>query len=591
MPGIRKMQSIVKTWELLSGPERRAALVLLLLMTVGMLLETLGVGLVIPALTLMTQEDLATRFPSMAPFLAWLGNPSRERMVVYGMVALVVAYLLKAGFLAFLVWRQVRFVFGVQAELSQRLFSGYLYQTYQFHLRRNSSQLIRNAVGEVDLFTKMALMTGLTLLTELMVVAGITVLLLLVEPVGAMFVMGLLGGSTLLFHWLTDRSILRWGKQRQAHEGRRIQHLQQGLGGIKDVKVLGREEAFLAQYRDSARGAARAAGHQATLQQIPRLLLELLAVAGLATLVLVMIARDRPMESLLPTLGLFAAAAFRLLPSANRVITAIHNVRFSFPIIELLHAETRGLAAGGPSAHAPMKLDSLIRLEDVSFRYGPESAPVLTGISLEIARGSSMGFVGGSGAGKSTLVDVVLGLLPPDQGRVSVDGTDIRGNLRGWQESIGYVPQSVYLTDDTLRRNVAFGLADEQIDEEAVWRALRAAQLESFIRGLPEGLDSMVGERGIRLSGGQLQRIGIARALYRDPPVLILDEATSSLDTATEQGVMEAVHALHGRKTVLIVAHRLSTVRDCDLLVRLDGGRVADIGAPADVIAASEMTR
>jgi ATP-binding cassette, subfamily B, bacterial PglK len=579
------MEALRKTWQLLSESERRAAIVLLMLMIVGMVLETLGVGLVIPALSLMTQGDLARQYPALAPVIAWLGNPSRERLVMLGMLVLAVAYLVKAIFLVFLVARQTRFVFGVQAQLSQRLFAGYLRQPYTFHLQRNSAQLIRNAVGETDLFSKMALMTGLTLLTEVMVVIGITGLLLAVEPVGAVVVMGLLGASALAFHWLTDRSIVRWGKTRQMHEGRRIQHLQQGLGGVKDVKVLGREEAFLARYREHATGAAIAARNQATLQQVPRLALELLAVCGLAALVLVMLGRDRPIESLLPTLGLFAAAAFRLLPSANRVITSIHNVRFSIPVIDVLHAETCGLAVTAPPGGAsPIELRDAITLEDVTFRYSPTGPAVLTGVSLRIGRGTSVGFIGGSGAGKSTLVDIVLGLLRPDTGHVRVDGFDINGDTRSWQALVGYVPQSVFLTDDSLRRNIAFGLPDAEIDEQAVWRALGAAQLEKFVRSLPDGLDTTVGERGIRLSGGQLQRIGIARALYRDPPVLVLDEATSSLDGATEAGVMEAVHALHGRKTVIIVAHRLSTIRDCDLLVRMEDGRVLQTGDALTVL-------
>jgi len=579
------MDALRKTWQLLNARERRSETPRQMLMLVGMVLETLGVGLVIPALSLMTQEDLAGRFPVLGPLIAWLGNPGRERLVMIGMVALVAAYLLKAAFLVFMVARQTHFVFGVQAQLSQRLFAGYLRQPYTFHLQRNSAQLIRNAVGETELFSKMALMTGLTLLTELLVVAGITALLLAVEPVGAIVVMGMLGASALAFHWFTDKRIVSWGKKRQVHEGRRIQHLQQGLGGVKEVKVLGREEAFLAQYREHASGAAFAARHQATLQQVPRIALELLAVCGLAALVLLMLGRNRPIDSLLPTLGLFAAAAFRLLPSANRVITSIHNVRFSLPVIEVLYAETRALADAAPSSSAvPTELRDAITLEDVSFRYTAAGAHVLSDVSLCIRRGTSVGFIGGSGAGKSTLVDIILGLLAPDAGRVCVDGRDIREDRRGWQNLIGYVPQSVFLTDDSLRRNVAFGLPDEAIDEDAVWRALAAAQLEKFVRSLPEGLDTTVGERGIRLSGGQLQRIGIARALYRDPPVLVLDEATSSLDGATEASVMEAVHALHGRKTVIIVAHRMSTVAECDALVRLEEGRILETGDVLSVL-------
>ena len=232
----------------------------------------------------------------------------------------------------------------------------------------------------------------------------------------------------------------------------------------------------------------------------------------------------------------------------------------------------------------PFVFRDSLQIKNMTFRYPNAEAPALSGISIAVPNGATVGFIGGSGAGKSTLVDVILGLLSPHEGAVCVDGIDIASNLRGWQNQIGYVPQSVYLVDDTLRRNVAFGLADGEIDEGATWRAIQAAQLEPFVRSLPEGLDTMVGERGVRLSGGQLQRVGIARALYNDPAVLVLDEATSSLDTATERVVMEAVQALHGRKTVLIVAHRLTTVEHCDRLFRLEGGRIVDEGRPEQVI-------
>jgi ABC-type multidrug transport system fused ATPase/permease subunit len=317
---------------------------------------------------------------------------------------------------------------------------------------------------------------------------------------------------------------------------------------------------------------------------LPRLWLELLAVTGLAALVLAMIGQGKPLDALLPTLGLFAAAAFRLMPSVNRILTSLHSLRFSLPVIDTIYNEFRLLGATmAPQRGERLSFDSGLALDQVKFRYPAAEALALRGVSLAIQPGTSVGFIGGSGAGKSTLVDIILGLLVPASGSVTIDGVDIQTNLRGWQDQIGYVPQSIFLTDDTLRRNVAFGLPADQIDEAAVLRAIRAAQLEQFVNDLPQGLDTIVGERGVRLSGGQRQRIGIARALYHDPPVLVLDEATSSLDTTTERGVMEAVRALHGKKTLLIVAHRLTTVEHCDRLFRLERGRVVQEGSFAQV--------
>ena len=559
-------------------------MVLVALMLIGMVLETLGVGLVIPALALMTQSDVASRYPGLAPFISALGNPSHERMVVAGMLTLVGVYAVKGLFLAFLSWQQARFVFGLQSILSQRLFSGYLQQPYTFHLQRNSAQLIRNTIGQVADVTNV-IQQGLILLTEVFVLLGILALLLAVEPLGALLVMSTLALAGWGFNRITRGYILRWGEARQYHEGLRIQYLQEGLGGAKDVKLLGREGDFLSQYRRHNFGSAKVGKRQTALQALPRLWLELLAVVGLAALVMIMIGQGKPIEALLPTLGLFAAAAFRLMPSTNRVLGSVQNIRFTLPAINTLHGEFHLLETSAkPLRGTALPFRTALTLDGVSFQYPGTESKALRDVVLTIPRGSSVGLIGGSGAGKSTLVDVILGLLTPSGGAVRVDGEDIQSCIRQWQDQLGYVPQSIFLTDDSLRRNVAFGLSAESIDEAAVWRAIRAAQLDQFVNELPQGLDTVVGERGIRLSGGQRQRIGIARALYHNPQVLVLDEATSSLDVATERGVMEAIRALHGDKTIIIVAHRLSTVEHCDRLFRLQNGTVVEEGEASVVL-------
>jgi ABC-type multidrug transport system fused ATPase/permease subunit len=290
-----------------------------------------------------------------------------------------------------------------------------------------------------------------------------------------------------------------------------------------------------------------------------------------------MLAQNRLLESILPALGLFTAAAFRIMPSVNRVLSGVQSLRYGLPVIDVVHAELNLVM---PKVVFSSKLVTpfreVIELSQISYTYPASAEAALKDISLTIQRGESVGFIGTSGAGKSTLVDILLGLLTPDTGKVRVDGQDIQTNLRNWQDQIGYVPQSIFLTDDTLRSNVAFGLPTDQIDEAAIWRAIYSAQLEQFVKELPLGLDTLVGERGVRLSGGQRQRIGIARALYHDPAVLVLDEATSALDTATESAVMDAVRALHGHKTLIIVAHRLSTIEHCDQFYRLERARLID---------------
>jgi ABC-type multidrug transport system fused ATPase/permease subunit len=582
------MNAFRKILEILTYEERKSGLVLLCLMVIGMVLETLGIGLFIPAISLLMQDDFAARYPVVAPIFSRLDNPSQQSIITCAMLILVGIYLIRTLYLTFLAWWQTRFAFGIQRRLSERLFVTYLAQPYTFHLQRNSAQMINNATGEVGMFTYKTLLPSMLLITEFLVLLGVGGLLLIVEPVGTIIVALVLGIASWGFHQATRGSVARWGVARQFHEGKRIQHLQQGLGGIKDVKLLGRESDFLEQYSIHNSGSAHVGERQITLQQIPRFWLELLAVTGMALLIMSMLAQGREMVHIIPTLGLFAIAAFRLMPSMTRILGAVQALRFGLPVINTL-CEELSLADSIPSkisSSDDLVLQQEIRFNDVNYTYAGATQKALHGLTLNIKQGESVGFIGSSGAGKSTLVDILLGLLEPDAGEVSVDGYDIRLNMRGWQDQIGYVPQSIYLTDDTLRRNVAFGLPSELIDDAAVLRALQAAQLDEFVGGLPQGLDTVVGERGIRLSGGQRQRIGIARALYHDPQVLVLDEATSSLDMNTEREVMQAVNSLHGSKTIVIVAHRLSTVEHCDRLYRLEHGRIVAEGTPGVMLAA-----
>ena len=576
---------LLKIWGLLTSGERRAVLTLLGQMIVGMALETLSVGMLIPTMALLTQSNFESRYPALQPILQMLGNPSHRSLAIDAMLVLVAVYLIKALFLALLVESQTRFAFGVQVRLSQRLYTVYLLQPYSFHLQRNSAELIQNVVNEINLLTATGLLSGMLLLTESLVLISLFTLLLVVDPLGTLVIVILLSAASWGFHHLTRGHIAGWGEARQNHEGSRLQHLHQGLGGVKDVKLLGRETEFLQLFRVQNAQSARAAQLQNTLQQLPRLWLELLAVTCLAILVISMLAQNRSLGAVVPILSIFAAAAFRLIPSANRIIGAVQSMRYVLPVINMLDVELQLTAPEEAIAYGPVtRFRKELELYHVNYTYPGASERALKDISLTIQCGESVGIIGPSGAGKSTLVDVLLGLLAPDAGEVRVDGKDIRDNLRNWQDQIGYVPQSIFLTDDTLRRNVAFGLPNEQIDDAAVLRAIRAAQLEEFVDSLPAGLETFVGERGVRLSGGQRQRIGIARALYPDPAVLVLDEATSSLDVATDHEVMLAVRALQSAKTVLIVAHRLSTVAHCNRLFRLERGQLVDLDAPATLL-------
>lgn len=565
------METISAIWSILTPHQRRSALSLLALMLCSMLFEMLGIGMVVPALAFMVQDDAVTTSPWMVAWIERLGDPPINQLILGGLALLLAVYVLKSLFLLFVAFAQSRFVSQLQASTSRRLFETYLAQPWAFYLQRNSAELIRN-IDNVQGFA-ITCTSLLTLIAELLVLAGILLLLVWFEPAGALVVGVVLGISTLLYDWITRHRLRQWGARRYEHAAKYMKHMQEGLGGAKDVKILGCEGQFIDRFTADASGLATMTGRQAMFQQVPRLWYELLAVTALCLLTGVMIWQGKSLQSLVPCLGLFASAAFRLLPSANRLAMAVQQIRFAKSQTDTLRKEL-ALAAHIPPVDParPMPFSDAIELINVSYRYDGSHVDSLRNVHIRIEHGSSVGLVGGSGAGKSTLVDIILGLLSPTGGRVLVDGVDIQKNIRGWQSVVGYVPQSIYLTDDSLRRNVAFGLADESIDETAVMRAIRAAQLDGFVESLPKGLETVVGERGVRLSGGQRQRIGIARALYSDPDVLVLDEATSALDNTTEREVMAAVNSLHGAKTLIIVAHRLTTVAECDVLYHIEGG-------------------
>ena len=573
------MNAIGETWLLLNGDERCRVSGLLALMTLGIALETLSISLVIPLLALMTDAQVAVRYPLAAYLNEAMGNPTRGEMTILVAIAILGTYLAKNVFLAFVAWRQNRFIFDVAVELSMRLLACYVRRPYTFHLQRNSATLIQNVTVEADILAVNVIMPAMLLFTELLVFASLFAMMLFIQPVGAALVFLVTGIGAAFFFRLVSRRSIDWGARRQMHAGLMLQHLQQCLGAVKDVKVLGRETDFLEQYRFHREVNARIGAMQGVVGRLPQLWLELLAITSLVALIVSMIHQGQTLEAIIPAAGLFAVAAFRIVPSAGRILGANQLLKFGSPTVGRLHREFNPVdgAATGPSDEVLPFRDALV-LDSVCFQYSSEENSSISNVSLTIPRGSCVGFVGASGSGKSTLVDIVLGLLVPTSGTVKVDGVDIHSRLRQWQNNLGYVPQSIFLTDDSLRRNVAFGLPNASIDEDAVRRAIKAAQLEPFVSSLLQGLDTVVGERGLRLSGGQRQRIGIARALYHDPPILVLDEATSALDAETESGLMETVGALQGNRTIIIVAHRVSTVARCDILFQLDQGGL--VGAP-----------
>jgi ABC-type multidrug transport system fused ATPase/permease subunit len=472
--------------------------------------------------------------------------------------------------------------------LSSKLLRGYMAKPYSFHLGKNSADLIQNLTGEVSQLTG-ATSNLFMLITEASAIVGIMILLVAVEPMGALTVILLFGLLAVIFHRLTKKKLLAWGSERQVHDGFRYQYLLQSFGGVKDIMLLGKARYFTNRFQYHNSASFNLNIKYATLQHIPRLWFEVVGVIGLVILMVSLIYQGRPLAAIIPTLAVFVAAAFRIIPSLNRMVAAVQTIKYAEPSINRLHTENLDFKdLGEEVAIEPRFFKDRIQLQDVHFNYEGTEDDFLK-VDLSIPVGKTIGFIGKSGSGKSTSVDIILGLLKPVSGKVLVDGIDVHDNIRAWQDQIGYVPQTIYFLDDTLRNNIAFGLKPEQIDESAVLEAVKLAQIEEFVQSLPEGLDTIIGENGVRISGGQRQRIGIARALYHKPTVLVLDEATSALDNATEDGIMNSIAALHGEKTIIIVAHRLRTVAMCDQLFLMEKGKVVKTGSYAEVMEKDQL--
>ncbi|RVU42144.1 ABC transporter ATP-binding protein [Lujinxingia sediminis] len=625
------MPLLRQIWSLFDPRQRRELLGLFALMLIGAGFEALGVGIVMPFISLINDPSAAYDIPLAAELLNTLGVSTANGVVMAAGLALLVTFSLKNLVLGLMYHLKFRFVFDNQVRLSRRLFGAYLYSPYAFHLHRNSAQLLRNVNEEVRLSFVHVVIPLLTLAVELMVVGVIALLLAAVEPFIAPVAMLSFGLVSYGFYRGVRQKSAVLGKAQQHHAGQMIQWVNQGLGGVKEAQLLGVQDFFLDTYTEHSTRYARAMRFHSFIKEIPRHVIETMGLGGMILVVLLLIARGQPLTQILPVLGLFAMAAVRMMPSLTRIIAALTSIRHFRPSVEVIAADLEALrsgelaesvrrseshtpstthaqdvdftdipnkntveqsplklaAAGDAETHRraladarqhPRPLEHELRLHHVSYTYPESATPSLHELDLRIERGQSVAFVGPSGAGKTTCVDLILGLLPPDLGQILVDGQNIHAELASWQASLGYIAQPVYLMDDTIRRNIAFGLPDDTVNDEEVWRALEDARLASTIAALPRGLDTEIGEGGVRLSGGQRQRLGIARALYRRPDLLVLDEATSALDNTTEREITRAIERLSGRITLIIIAHRLSTVRHCDRLFVLDQGRLIDQG-------------
>lgn len=574
-------QSLGKLRYLLTAREQRQALLLLTLMMIGAVLEMVGVGAIPAFVALLSQPDRVYRYALTRSLISHLPNQSTTSIILWAAGALLTISVIKNSYIAALAFTQSRYVTNRQVRIARRLFEAYLRSPYTFHLQRNTAQLLHNTNSEALNVVSTFMMPALTLSMEAFTAGAILLLLLIAEPLISLVAFLVLGGATFVFLRVIRQRLLRYAQQLQHYGGLMVQTINEGLGGIKIAKILTREDHFLRSFGVNADRFAEAGQFRQFMIELPRLFLETAAIAGVLGVAALLLARGEQVQAIIPTLSLLAVAVVRMIPSFNRITSSLTLLRYGKPALEVVYADLRELepnALARPE-HVTISFHENIQFEHIDYRYPNASRPSLQDISLEIAKGSVVGVVGPTGSGKTTLIDCLLGLLEPSRGRITVDGRDIRDATTAWQRHIGYVPQDIFLVDSTIRSNIAFGLPEDDINDEAVQRAVDAAQLRSFVDSLPTGLSTIVGERGVRLSGGQRQRIGIARALYHDPEVIIFDEATSSLDNETERYVMDAVDHLRGGRTIILIAHRLTTVRTCDVLFVLSEGRLVSSGS------------
>ena len=592
------MKPLKKLFDLLSPPERKQAGLLSVMMLVVALLDMLSVASIMPFMAVLANPGLL----QSNEFLAWfyqhasaVGISGPEQFLLVLGVLVFVVLLSSLAFKALTAYAQTRFSLMREYSICRRLVEGYLQQPYSWFLSRHSADLGQTILSEVNMVMGQALTPVMQLAAQSAVMVALVALLLLVDPALALAVGVVLGAAYSIVFKLMAGFLARTGGERVEANRGRYRAVSEAFGAAKEVKVGGLEKVYVKRFAAPAR---RYAKHQASAQvvgQLPGFALEALAFGGMILLVLVLMTRSGSFASVLPIIALYAFAGYRMMPALHVIYSALTQLRYAGAALDTLHAEFMGLQApvAEQGAVAAMALRQAITLNSVHYSYPNASEPTLRGVSLTIHAHSVVGLVGATGSGKTTTVDVILGLLETQHGMLTVDGTVIdASNRRQWQRAIGYVPQHIYLADDTVTANIALGVEDDAIDHAAVERAARIANLHSFVSTeLPLGYATCVGERGVRLSGGQRQRIGIARALYRNPQVLILDEATSALDTLTEQAVMDAVHNLGNKITIVLIAHRLSTVRQCDQIFMLDKGQVQAQGNYAELVERSDIFR
>ena len=575
------MKLFLKIFSIFTPKELRYCAFLVAVMMIGAVLEAVGIGAILPLISLMGQPDFLAQHAEIADYAAKVGITTHTELIIGLSLFLILLYILKNLYLVWQLHLQINFAVLNQIQFSKEIMASYLAKPYLFHLNHNTAVLLRNVnSGGVIIFSNI-LVPVFQLLTEIITALTIWGMLVLADPFTAIVVAGVMGG--LIYSLLRSfrRRIGETGQIQNVYAAAYVQAVNQGLGAVKETKVMRKEQFFLQEFIQNYEKYGLANGQFMFLNQLPRIIIETLIVCALLFLIIEKMTMGYTPMEIVPLLGVLALAAFRLMPSANRIVTLSNGIKFQLPLFEELYRELIAIKSRKyhqrklKMADLPPSLPfaNVIRVEHLGFYYPGTSEDVLTDVSFSIPKGSFVGIVGPSGAGKTTFVDILLGLFVPTRGRITVDGVDIRHELRAWQANIAYVPQSIYLIDATIRENVALGESTDEIDDVRVHKALTMAELDLFVNAQPKGIETMVGERGVKLSGGQRQRIGIARALYQQPEVLILDEATSALDNETEKSITDTILKFKGQITIIAIAHRVSTLAECDFKLRFENGK------------------